>query len=78
MSEQTRGLTRRQEKILRYVAKHIDKYGFQPSLREIGTQFGIISPNGVAGHFRSMERKGYVKLATAPRAIAFDWKSFID
>lgn len=71
-------LTERQEEILRYVAKHIDINGFQPSIRELGERFKIRSPNGVVGHLKAMERKGYLSLnSMTARAISFDWKGYL-
>ena len=71
-------LSDRQEAILRFVARHIDKHGWQPSIRDIGDHFGIASPNGVASHLRAMKRKGYVSPnPTTARAISFEWKKFL-
>jgi repressor LexA len=36
------------------------EYGYQPSIREVGEKFGISSPNGTYGHYRAMERYGYI------------------
>ena len=72
-------LTPRQKQILIYVAKHIDRHGWQPSIRDIGAEFGISSPNGVVCHLKAMAHKGYLSFneATA-RALEFDWKSFVN
>jgi repressor LexA len=41
-----------------------------PSLREIGDQFGIASPNGVVGHLKALARKGLLTFGGAKaRAI---------
>jgi repressor LexA len=71
-------MTPRQEQILRYIAAHIDKYGYQPSIREIGDRFGIRSPNGVCQHIRRLEKKGIIRAADkCSRSLEFDWKSFL-
>jgi repressor LexA len=71
-------LTERQEAILCHIARHIDRYGFQPSIREIGEQFRIRSPNGVVCHLKAMERKGYLSLnSMTARGIQFDWKEYV-
>ena len=76
-TKQLDALTDRQESILRHIAKHIDRYGFQPSIREIGEQFKIRSPNGVVCHLRAMERKGYLSLnSMTARAISFNWQDW--
>lgn len=69
-------LTDRQLEILRYVARHIDRHGWQPSYREIGRRFRIRSPNGVRCHFKSMEAKGIVKVHTH-RSIEFPWREYL-
>jgi repressor LexA len=71
-------LTERQEEILRYIARHIDLNGFQPSIRELGERFRIRSPNGVVGHLKAMERKGYLSLnSMTARGISFMWKEWV-
>jgi len=76
--QQLEPLTDRQEEILRYIARHIDINGFQPSIRELGEQFRIRSPNGVVCHLKAMERKGYLSLnSMTARGISFDWKEYV-
>jgi repressor LexA len=53
-------LTDRQSEILSYIRKHIVENGYPPTVREIGSAFGIRSTNGVADHLKSLERKGYL------------------
>jgi repressor LexA len=55
------GLTKRQQMVLDYIRESIDKRGFPPTLREIGSVMGIRSTNGVNDHLRALERKGYLK-----------------
>jgi len=71
-------LTERQEEILRYVASHVDKFGHQPSFRELMDHFDIKSPNGISCHFKAMERKGVLLVnRRASRAIIFSWKDWL-
>lgn len=54
-------LTARQQKVLDFVVDTIQKYGYPPTLREIGEHMGIKSTNGVSDHLKALERKGYLK-----------------
>ncbi len=54
-------LTDRQKQILDFILEQIDSRGFPPTIREIGAQFGISSPNGVRDHLLALQRKGYLK-----------------
>ena len=58
-------LTGRQRDILRFVARHWGTHGYPPSVRDIGAEFGISSPNGVECHLRALVRKGYLVRDTA-------------
>lgn len=53
----TRPLTQRQQEIFDFLKSSIAKRGFCPSIREIGSKFGILSPNGVMCHLKALERK---------------------
>jgi repressor LexA len=54
-------LTARQRQILDFILEQIDSRGFPPTMREIGAQFGISSPNGVRDHLVALQRKEYMK-----------------
>jgi repressor LexA len=54
-------LTERQSEILDYIRRHITEQGYPPTVREIGSAFGIRSTNGVADHLKSLERKGFLE-----------------
>jgi repressor LexA len=54
-------LTDRQRQILDFILGQIDRRGIPPTIREIGAQFGISSPNGVRDHLLALQRKGYLK-----------------
>src|SRR5450432_4563412 len=54
-------LTDRQREILDFITQSIAARGYPPTLREIGTHFGIRSTNGVNDHLRALEKKGYLQ-----------------
>ena len=54
-------LTDRQRDILEFITQSINQRGYPPTLREIGTHFGIRSTNGVNDHLRALEKKGYLQ-----------------
>jgi repressor LexA len=54
------GLTDRQREVLDFITSSIRKRGYPPTLREIGSHFGIRSTNGVNDHLRALEKKGFL------------------
>jgi repressor LexA len=54
------GLTDRQREVLDFITDSIRKRGYPPTLREIGSHFGIRSTNGVNDHLRALEKKGFL------------------
>ncbi|MCS6900293.1 MAG: transcriptional repressor LexA [Myxococcales bacterium] len=55
-----RGLTPRQQQVLDFIRLSIRERGHPPTLREIGSRFGIKSTNGVNDHLKALENKGYL------------------
>jgi repressor LexA len=53
-------LTKRQREIYEFLRDKIMNRGYGPTVREIGTQFSIRSPNGVMCHLKALERKGLI------------------
>jgi len=53
-------LTERQHEALSFISSFNRKFGFPPSLREIGESMGITSTNGVSDHLKALEKKGYI------------------
>jgi repressor LexA len=53
-------LTDRQRHVLDFISGSIERRGYPPTLREIGSHFGIRSTNGVNDHLRALEKKGYL------------------
>ena len=54
-------LTDRQKEVYEFVREKIQNRGYGPTVREIGEDFGISSPNGVMCHLRALEKKGLIK-----------------
>jgi repressor LexA len=53
-------LTDRQKDVYEFVRDKIRNRGYGPTVREIGDQFGISSPNGVMCHLKALEKKGLI------------------
>jgi repressor LexA len=53
-------LTERQREIYDFIRERIEKRGFPPTVREIGEEFRIKSPNGVMCHLKALEKKGLI------------------
>ena len=53
-------LTKRQRAIYNFIRDKIQNRGYGPTVREIGQQFKISSPNGVMCHLRALEKKGLI------------------
>lgn len=53
-------LTKRQREIYDFLKDKIVNRGYGPTVREIGTKFGIRSPNGVMCHLKALEKKGLI------------------
>lgn len=66
----TANLTPRQREIYEFVKDNIMNRGYGPTVREIGDEFGIKSPNGVMCHLKALEKKGLItREANLSRAI---------
>ena len=64
-----RKLTDRQRTILEWIVAFTRDHDVPPTVREIGREFGI-SPAGVFGHLKALERKGYLERGKmGPRSI---------
>jgi repressor LexA len=57
----TKQLTDRQRRVYELIRELIINRGYGPTVREIGQEFGIKSPNGVMCHLRALERKGLIR-----------------
>jgi repressor LexA len=54
-------LTERQREIYEFIREKIESRGFGPTVREIGEEFDIKSPNGVMCHLKALEKKVLIK-----------------
>jgi repressor LexA len=53
-------LTKRQRAVYEFIRDKIRNRGYGPTVREIGDQFHISSPNGVMCHLKALEKKGLI------------------
>lgn len=54
-------LTKRQGEILNFIKEYIVKYGYPPTVREIGSALGVSSPATIHAHLNNLEEKGFIK-----------------
>jgi repressor LexA len=63
-------LTARQRRVLEVIRDWLDRFGYPPSVREIGEAVGLNSTSSVAHQLRALERKGYLRRdPNRPRAV---------
>lgn len=63
-------LTKRQQRVLEVIRDWLDRFGYPPSVREIGEAVGLTSTSSVAHQLRALERKGYLRRdPNRPRAV---------
>ena len=63
-------LTKRQREIFDYIRRYLRKYGYPPTVREIGSALGLHSPSTVHAHLAKLEQIGMLRRdPTKPRAI---------
>lgn len=53
-------LTKRQRDVYDFIRDKIHTRGYGPTVREIGNNFNISSPNGVMCHLKALEKKGLI------------------
>ncbi|MDP6945611.1 MAG: transcriptional repressor LexA [Myxococcota bacterium] len=58
---QAQRLTARQAEVLASLENSIQTRGYPPTIRELGAELGIRSPQGVSDHLAALERKGYIQ-----------------
>jgi repressor LexA len=56
----TDALTPRQREIYHFIRSKIQGRGYGPTVREIGLEFHIKSPNGVMCHLKALQKKGLI------------------
>jgi repressor LexA len=63
-------LTPRQRRVLEVIREWVERFGYPPSVREIGEAVGLTSTSSVAHQLRALERKGYLRRdPNRPRAV---------
>ena len=55
------GLTPRQRKVLEVIRDWVERFGYPPSVREIGDAVGLTSTSSVHHQLRALEKKGYLR-----------------
>ena len=78
-------LTKRQQEIFDFIKRYSAKYGYPPTVRDIGKAVGLASSSTVHAHLANLERIGMLRRdPTKPRAIelldraAAGMRSFVD
>lgn len=56
----TSSLTPRQKDIYQFIREKIQTRGYGPTVREIGQEFEMNSPNGVMCHLKALQKKGLI------------------
>ncbi len=54
-------ITEKQQNVLDFVVKEMEKCGYPPSLREICAEFSIKSPKNARKHLEALEKKGFIR-----------------
>jgi repressor LexA len=63
-------LTKRQKEIFDFIRRYAAKYGYPPTVREIGKAVGLTSSSTVHAHLANLEKIGLLRRdPTKPRAI---------
>jgi repressor LexA len=63
-------LTKRQKEIFDFIRRYASKYGYPPTVREIGKAVGLHSSSTVHAHLANLEKIGLLRRdPTKPRAI---------
>src|SRR5512132_2961631 len=63
-------LTKRQQEIFDFIKRYSAKYGYPPTVRDIGKAVGLASSSTVHAHLANLERLGMLRRdPTKPRAM---------
>src|ERR671930_782668 len=63
-------LTKRQKEIFDFIRRYASKYGYPPTVREIGKAVGLHSSSTVHAHLANLEKVGILRRdPTKPRAM---------
>jgi len=70
VEDTTDALTPRQRQVLDVIRSWVERFGYPPSVREIGEAVGLTSTSSVSHQLRALQRKGYLRRdANRPRAV---------
>lgn len=53
-------VTKTQRQTLDFIADHIDRHGYAPSVKDIAREFNLASTNGVSERIVALERDGFI------------------
>src|SRR5215212_3228337 len=63
-------LTKRQQEIFDFIQRYASRYGYPPTVREIGKAVGLASSSTVHAHLANLQKSGLLRRdPTKPRAI---------
>src|SRR2546421_6995877 len=63
-------LTKRQQEIFDFIKRYSAKYGYPPTVRDIGKAIGLTSSSTVHAHLSNLEKLGLLRRdPTKPRAL---------
>src|SRR5215208_1476371 len=63
-------MTNRQQEIFQFIKRYASKYGYPPTVREIGKAVGLASSSTVHAHLANLEKYGVLRRnPSKPRAI---------
>ena len=64
------GLTPRQRKVLEVIKESVERRGYPPTIREIGTAVGLTSTSSVSHQLQTLQKKGFLRREESrPRAV---------
>ena len=70
LDEPNSELSPRQRMVLQVIRAWVDRFGYPPSVREIGEAVGLHSTSSVTYHLKALQRKGYLRRDyNRPRAV---------
>ena len=69
-AERSSELSPRQRTVLEVIRAWVERFGYPPSVREIGEAVGLHSTSSVTYHLKALQRKGYLRRDyNRPRAV---------
>ncbi len=62
-------LTKKQQKLLKFIEKYQWENGSSPTIREMKEKFGVNSDNSILKHLTALKKKGHIQKDDTPRGI---------